>query len=153
LTQSPCNAAVQQHRLFLRRAAVALVARFAHRLKGYRGHLLQHLADVRAGLVRPQSLCDRFGESLADGQTDESGKIGGALLADLMRMGGSARLEPVDDAVGVDCHGHVHIVHRFAGIERATRPIGHAVMLDVGQAGIDIEEAVIAGKAVELNGA
>ena len=108
---------------------------------------------MRAGLVRAQSLCDRFRESLADGQTDELRKIGGALLADLMRMGGSARLEPMDDAVGIDSHGHVHVVHRLAGIERAARPRGHAVMLDVGQAGIDIEEPVIAGKPVKLNGA
>jgi len=98
--------------------------------------------------VPPKPLLDRPGEARADPQADQLLEVGRDVAADAVGRAVGGRLDIDDGEAVIERQADRHIVHEVAGLQGPAPFIGVLVGLLVGDAALDVEQAVVAVEAL-----
>ena len=130
---------------FAARPVAALLARRADRVeRGDRDRTDQHVGQMRTAGDAADLLVHRLAPAGADFQPDQRAVGRRDVAADRERARFRHGLGVLDDQVVVDGDAQRHAVQRLAGGDAAAILVVERIGLGVGQAGLDVPQAVVA---------
>ena len=119
-----------------------------HGLEGRGRDRPQQLDDVRAAMDAAQPLADGAMETAADPETDQLPEVGSDVAAHPVGRLVGHRLDVDDGELVVDREADRHVVHEVAGLQRAPPFVGMLIGFLVGDATLDVPQAVVPKEAL-----